>query len=216
MREWGMRLTSVADLRTVYRDPRGGPIDKVINLLDGHAVEFLAKSPFFVLSTADDQGVCDGSPRGGPPGFVHVLDERHVAWPDYSGNNRLDSFQNLTANPSVAMLFMIPGLDETFRINGMAELHTDPELCERLSIGDRPAKVVVVVTVDEAYIHCAKSLRRAGLWSTDSWLTDSDIPSAAAIVRDHAAVDAPVEAIEEARDRDLAETLWKPGGDRDS
>lgn len=207
-----MNLTSVADLRSVYREPRGGPIDKVINLLDHHCVDFLEKSPFFVLSTADASGVCDGSPRGGPPGFVEVIDEQRLAWGDYSGNNRLDSFQNLVANPAVALLFVIPGLDETLRVNGTAELTTDPGLCERFALNGKSARVVVVVNVEEAYIHCAKSLRRAGLWSPESWLDRDEVPSPATIVRDHASVDADIEVIEEARARDLEETLWEPGG----
>ncbi len=208
-----MRLQSVDELRSIYRPPAAGPVDKVVDRLDDHCVEFLSLSPFFVLSTADATGVCDGSPRGGPPGFVEVLDEWRLAWGDYSGNNRLDSFQNIVANDSVALLFVIPGLDETLRVNGRAELTTDAALCERFGVDGRPARVVVVVTVDEAYIHCAKSLRRGGLWSPDTWPDDDERPSAAAIVKDHAAVDADVSVIEDARRRDLEETLWKPGGE---
>ena len=106
-----------------------------------------------------------------------MLDGRRLGWADFSGNNRLDSFQNLVTNASVALLFLIPGLDETLRINGDAELVTDPDLCQRFAIDGRPARVVVVVTVAEAYIHCAKALRRAGLWSAESWLDASQLPS---------------------------------------
>lgn len=209
-----MRLSSVDDLRTVYRQPSRGPIDKVIHRLDEHCADFLAKSPFFVLSTANAEGVCDGSPKGGPPGFVQVLDEQRLAWADFSGNNRLDSFQNLVTNDSVALLFLIPGLDETLRVNGRAELATDPALCERLAIDGKTARVVVVVTVVEAYIHCAKALRRAELWSSDSWLPADELPSAACIVKDHARIDADVATIEQAREANLRETLWEPGGSR--
>jgi PPOX class probable FMN-dependent enzyme len=207
-----MRLESVADLRSVYRMPGKGPVDKVVQALDHHCVDFLAKSPFFVLSTADADGVCDGSPKGGPPGFVEALDEHRLAWGDYSGNNRLDSFQNLVTNPGVALLFLIPGLDETLRVNGRAELVTDPDLCGRFGVGDKPARVVVVVTVAEAYIHCAKALRRADLWAPDSWLEGAELPSAACIVRDHAAIDVDLEVLQVARDQDLARSLWEPGG----
>ena len=208
-----MQLQSTDDLRSIYRLPGRGPVDKVIQELDRHCEEFLALSPLMVVSTADEHGVCDGSPKGGPPGFVEMLDEHRVAWADYSGNNRLDSFENLVANPSIACLFLIPGLDETLRINGRAELTTDDELCARFSIGDRPARVVVVVTVEEAYIHCAKALRRSAVWSPESWPTEADRPSAARIVKDHAAIDADEAAINAARDRDLDETLWRPGGE---
>jgi PPOX class probable FMN-dependent enzyme len=207
-----MRLRTADDLRTVYRMPRGGPVDKVIHGLDHHCADFLAKSPFFVLSTAAADGTCDGSPKGGHPGFVQVLDEQHLAWPDLSGNNRLDSFENLVTNDRVALLFMIPGLDETLRVNGTAELVTDPELCERLGIDGKPARTVVVVEVHEAYIHCAKALRRAELWSHEAWLDPAELPSAACIVKDHAAIDADVELIEQARERNLQTTLWEPGG----
>ena len=105
-----MTLNTVADLRAIYRPAAGPPIDKVIHALDDHCRDFLAKSPFFVLSTADGEGRCDGSPKGGLPGFVEMLDERRVAWADYSGNNRLDSFENLVDNDHVALLFLIPGL----------------------------------------------------------------------------------------------------------
>ena len=116
-----MRLVSVEDLRAIYRPPGRGPVDKVIHHLDAHCVDFLAKSPFFVLSTSNAAGLCDGSPKGGPPGFVQVVDDRRLGWADFSGNNRLDSFQNLVTNSSVALLFLIPGLDETLLINGHAD-----------------------------------------------------------------------------------------------
>jgi uncharacterized protein len=207
-----MRLVSVDDLRAIYRPPARGPVDKVIHRLDAHCVDFLAKSPFFVLSTANADGVCDGSPKGGPAGFVQVLDDQRLGWADFSGNNRLDSFQNLVTNDSVALLFLIPGLDETLRVNGRAALVTDPDLCQRFAIDGKPARVVVVVTVAEAYIHCAKALRRAALWSPEDWLDGSQLPSAACIVKDHAKLDAELAELEMARERDLQNTLWQPGG----
>ena len=207
-----MQLASVDDLRAIYRPPGKGAVDKVIGTLDRHCLDFLAKAPFFVLSTANAEGVCDGSPKGGPPGFVRALDEHRLAWADLSGNNRLDSFQNLVGNSSVALLFMTPGLDETLRVNGRADLVTDPELCEEFAVDGKPARVVVVVDVVEAYIHCAKALRRAELWSPESWLEPDQLPSAACIVKDHARIDADLDVIEEARERNLRETLWEPGG----
>lgn len=205
-------LSSTDDLRAVYRQPRGGAVNKVIHRLDHHCAEFLAKSPFMVLSTADADGVVDGSPKGGEPGFASVLDDGRVAWADSSGNNRLDSFENIVTNPHVGLLFMIPGLNETLRINGTAELSTDRELCERFTLGGEPAKVVVVVTPAEAYIHCAKALRRSSLWDTGSWLPEAQVPSAIEMLRDHAAIDAPVDVIAEGYEADTVATLWKPGG----
>jgi PPOX class probable FMN-dependent enzyme len=207
-----MRLGSVDDLRGIYREPGRGAIDKVIHRLDHHCADFLAKSPFFVLSTSNADGVCDASPKGGPPGFVRMLDDQHLGWADFAGNNRLDSFQNLVTNASVALLVLIPGLDETLRINGDAELVTDPDICARFAIDGKAPRVVVVVAVAEAYIHCAKALRRAALWSPTSWLDPAQLPSAACIVKDHAALEADVASIERARDHDLQTTLWEPGG----
>lgn len=207
-----MSLTTVEDLRTIYRPPGRAPVEKVIHRIDEHCVDFIAKSPFLVLSTASAAGVCDGSPRGGHPGFVRVIDEHRLAWADLSGNNRLDSFQNLTGNASVALLFLIPGLDETLRVNGTAELSVDPDLCAQLATDGRPARVVVVVTVAEAYVHCAKALRRGGLWSTESWLEPDQLPSAACIIKDHVGLTEDVATIQAARDRDLDTSLWAPGG----
>jgi PPOX class probable FMN-dependent enzyme len=207
-----MNIESVDDLRQIYRPAAGAAVAKVIGALDDHCRDFLARSPFFVLSTADADGRCDGSPKGGSPGFVEMLDEHHVAWADYSGNNRLDSFENVVDNAHVALLFLIPGLNETLRINGVARLSTDADLGERLAVDGRPAKVVVVVTVDEAYVHCAKALRRGALWEPESWIDDADRPNGAAMLKDHAAIDVPAEVIEHALASDLDETLWKPGG----
>lgn len=208
-------LRSTDALRTRYRAASGGAVDKVIERLDHHCVEFLAASPFMVLSSADADGVCDGSPKGGRPGFVEALDERHVAWADLSGNNRLDSFENIVANPSVALLFMIPGLDETLRINGRARISVDDELRTRFAVDGTPAKVVVVVEVVEAYVHCAKAFRRAELWAPDSWSAADELPDGRCMVRDHARIDAPLDAVRSAYDANVEATLWQPGGSGD-
>ena len=207
-----MQLESTDDLRTIYRQPRGGALDKVIHHLDGHCADFLARSPFFVLSTAGADGTCDASPRGGQPGFVRALDDRRLAWADLSGNNRLDSFENVVANSSVGLLFLIPGVDETLRVNGTAALRTDPDLLEAFAVDGKPARVVAVVTVREAYVHCAKALRRSALWSPGSWLDPSERPSTACMIKDHVGVDVAPEAITAALEDDLRKTLWEPGG----
>lgn len=208
-----MRLSSLEELRTVYRQPSGGAVDKVIDRLDRHCAEFLAASPFFVLATAGADGVCDASPKGGAPGFVRVLDEHRLAWPDLSGNNRLDSFENLVANAHVGLLFVIPGMDETLRVNGRAELSTDPELCAALDVGGKPAKVAVVVHVAEAYVHCSKAFRRAALWSPETWPAATERPSAACMLRDHVAIDVAASVIDDALEQDARDTLWQPAGD---
>jgi len=206
-------LNTPESLRTVYREPTGAPLDKVIHQLDDHCRDFLAKSPFMVLSTAADDGTVDGSPKGGEPGFAQVLHDGRVAWADSSGNNRLDSFENIVRNPKVALLFMIPGLAETLRINGTASLETDPVLCELLSLGGRPAKVVVTVVPDEAYVHCAKAFRRASLWEPETWLAADERPDGLAMIQDHAAInDVPLEKLQTMYDDDVEATMWRPGG----
>jgi PPOX class probable FMN-dependent enzyme len=207
-----MRIDSHDELRTIYREARGGAVTKVIQHLDEHCAEFLARSPLMVMSTASADGVCDGSPKGGAPGFTRLIDEGRVGWADASGNNRLDSFENVVQNNSVALLFLIPGLDETLRINGTAELSTDAELCAQFSLGDKPAKVVVVVTVAEAYLHCSKALRRAEVWNADSWPSADDRPDPMCMLRDHAALDMDVEDLREGYEADVVATLTVPGG----
>lgn len=207
-----MTLQSNEDLREIYRPARGGAVTKVIHSLDQHCRDFLELSPLLVLSTADQSGVCDGSPKGGKPGFARALDDHRVAWADSSGNNRLDSFENIVGNPHVAALFLIPGVDETLRVNGTAELSTDPALCAEFELGGRPTKVVCVVTVAEAYVHCAKALKRSSLWQTESWADSEELPDTMCMLRDHAAIDANVDELRAGYDADVDDTLWEPGG----
>jgi PPOX class probable FMN-dependent enzyme len=206
-------LRSVDDLRTLYADPGARGQAKVIHALDDNCRAFLALCPFFVLATSDAAGRCDASPRGGGPGFLHVLDDHHVAWADLSGNNRLDSFQNVVANSSVGLLCMIPGMDETLRINGAASLSTSPDLCAAVAIDEgRPAKVAVVVAVEEAYIHCAKAFRRGGMWTPEQWPDRAGLPTAACMLRDHVRVDIDADVINEGLEQNYRDTMWEPGG----
>jgi PPOX class probable FMN-dependent enzyme len=199
-------------LRERYGFAPGPPRRKVIDHVDEGAAEFMAASPFFVLATSSDTG-CDASPRGGHPGFVKVLDPHRIAFADLSGNRLLDSFTNLVHQPAVGMLFMIPGMDETLRINGRASLTVDPEVLELVRIDDRPAKVAVGVDVDEVYIHCAKAYRRGGVWDAESWLAVDDRPSAACILRDHVKVDIDPQVIHDELEKGYAISMWEAGGD---
>ncbi len=206
-------INNNGELRSIYRPANPGPLNKVITHLDHHCADFLAKSAFMVLSTANTDGTVDGSPKGGEPGFASILDDGRLGFADSSGNNRLDSFENIVTNPAVALLFMIPGLNESLRINGTAELSTDPAHCESFALGDKPAKVVVLVTVHEAYIHCAKAYRRAALWEPESWLPKDELPNGVEMLKDHAALDMPLEELTAGYDHDIESTLWEPGGD---
>jgi PPOX class probable FMN-dependent enzyme len=169
----------------VYREPAERSVLKEHDNLDEHCRDFIARSPFVLLSTANAGGECDVSPKGGPPGFVGVLDERRLLIPDATGNRRLDSLQNVLENPRVGLLFLIPGLGETLRVNGRVELTRDPALLEGLATGGRPPKLALVVAVEQAYLHCAKCILRSHLWDSETWQDKGDLPSAAAILNDH-------------------------------
>jgi uncharacterized protein len=204
---------SVEELRQIYRAPSQGAVNKVIDRLDEHCRTFIEHSPFLVLATAAADGRCDVSPKGGPPGFVHYVDDHHLALADLSGNNRLDSMQNLLSNRGVAILFMIPGLDETLRVNGEATISTDLELRTQCRVDAKMPHVVITVEVAEAYIHCAKALRRGGVWDPASWPDLADMPSAACMLKDHAnAPGIDADQLEAALEADYTRTLWEPGG----
>jgi hypothetical protein len=153
--------------------------------LDGHCRDFIGRSPFVLVSTASSRGECDVSPKGGPAGFVRVIDDERLLIPDATGNRRVDSLQNVLENPRVGLLFLIPRLGETLRVNGTAALTTDPELLAGLATGGRPAKLAFLVTVEQAYLHCAKALIRSELWDPGTWPEEDELPSAAEILSDH-------------------------------
>lgn len=210
----GAEITSVEGLRAIYREPGRPAIDKVIDHLDENCRIFLAHSPFLTIATSDAEGRCDVSPKGGPPGFVAVLDEKHLAIPDLSGNNRLDSLQNLVANHGVGMLCLVPGMDETLRINGTATITTADDVLDACALRDVRPKVAIVVEVEEVYLHCAKALRRAALWRPEEWPDAGEVPNAACIYKDHLGLDVPVEALSERLEESYEQTLWRAGGDQ--
>jgi PPOX class probable FMN-dependent enzyme len=204
-------IDDTASLRDHYRPAHQAVLDKSRPKIDPKAADFVAASPFVVLATTSPAGV-DASPRGGPPGFVAVLDEHHLAFGDLAGNNRLDSYSNIVEHPQVGMLFLVPGVGETLRINGRARVTTDPSTLERTAIGGVEPKVAVVVEVEECFIHCAKALRRSGLWSPDSWATEAARPSAAEVIADQFQLDIDPALIEAGLEADYQATLWSEGG----
>lgn len=211
---FGAAVTSVAGLRQLYREPARPAVAKEIDHLDANCAAFIAHSPFVVVSTADDEGRCDTSPRGGPPGFVRVLDDRRLAIPDLSGNNRLDTFQNVVRSDGIGLLFLIPGLDETLRVNGRAAITTDPSVLDACTLGELRPGVALGVTVEAAYIHCGKALRRAGLWDPAAWPDRSGLPAVARMLRDHyARPDMDVAAVERRLEESYTRTMWRAGGD---
>ena len=177
-------IADEASLRALFGATHEIATLKCLDALDVHARAFVARSPFLCLSTQDPSGRADVSPRGDPPGFVRVLDERTLAIPDRPGNNRLDSLSNILANPSVGLLFVIPGFDETLRVNGRARLSVAPELLEPMSVNGRRPKLAIVVDVNEVFLHCAKAFRRSRLWDPDARQERREMPSLSRMVLD--------------------------------
>jgi hypothetical protein len=181
-------ISSLDQLREVYPPPKQRTIDKEIDHLDEHCRRFLSLSPFAVICSAAADGRCDASPKGGPPGFVRMLDEHRLLIPDATGNRRLDGFQNMIENPRVGIVFMIPGMGETLRVSGRVELTSDPELLDGLQTGGHAAKLALLVHAEEVFLHCAKALIRSRLWDRETWPADQELPSAAEILSDHMGV----------------------------
>jgi uncharacterized protein len=198
------------ELREHIGQPRQAVLDKQLDHLDRHCRDFIARSPIALLATADADGGCDCSPRGGPPGFARVLDERRIAIPDYTGNRRQDSHANLLENPHVALLFLLPGMGETLRVNGRATLTRDPALLEGLLTGgQRPPRLALHVEVHDAFLHCAKAFLRGGVWDPDTWTPADELPSAAEIYRDHR--DTPGLTVEQTQaelDESIRTRMW--------
>jgi PPOX class probable FMN-dependent enzyme len=162
-------ITTDGALRELYKHPSDGLLKKKVGRIDEKTARYIASSPFVLLATADADGRCDVSPRGGPPGFVKVLDERRLAVPDLSGNNILDSLTNVLANPHAGLLFVHPGHDDTLRLEGEAHLTTDPEILGLWDDEVRRPKVAIGIEVTTTYVHCAKAFRRGEVWQPGSW-----------------------------------------------
>jgi PPOX class probable FMN-dependent enzyme len=174
-------ITSTEQLRELYRQPSTRASEKVTSSIDEETARFIALCPFAVLSTAGQDGSLDASPRGGPPGFLQVVDATHIALPDLGGNNRLDSFQNIIENGHAGLLLLIPGKEETVRINGAACLSIDPDLLGSFTNELRTPKLALVIRTDEVFGHCAKALKRSGLWEPSTWTALQDAPDLADI-----------------------------------
>jgi len=159
---------------------------KVLTRLDKHCRAFIELSPFLVLATADADGGVDASPRGDPPGFVRIVDDRTLILPDRPGNNRVDSYGNLLSRSGVGLIFFVPGIDETLRVNGRAELLTGDGLTG-LEVNGKAPRTGLVIRVEEAFFHCAKALRRARLWDPATRIERSQFPSLGRIITDQVA-----------------------------
>jgi len=197
-------ITDERSLRSLFPAQTPLAVQKCQRALDAHAEAFIRRSPFLCIGTQDREGKADVSPRGDPPGFVRIIDRQTLAIPDRPGNNRLDSLANIVANPSVGLLFVIPGFDDTLRVSGEARLVTDPRLLETMRVNDREPRLAIVVSVREVFMHCAKAFRRSRLWDPDHFQDRRDMPSLSKIILDQT-TGAPDDAAMQEIDRDLEE-----------
>ena len=180
-------LNDPAQLRDYYPAPYPAVVRKQIDHIDSYGRRLIALSPFMVLGTRGNGGL-DCSPKGGEPGFVWVEDDKTLLLPDRAGNNRLDGLQNILQDPRVGMVFLIPGWQETFRVNGRAVISVDPELCARFMLNNHPAKSVVCVQVEEAFIHCGRAISFADLWNPEIQPDPAQVPSASEVFKAHLAL----------------------------
>jgi uncharacterized protein len=177
----GYRVDSYEQLEALYRQPGERAATKVFSHIDAASSRFIEHVTFAVLATSNSAGSVDASPRGGPAGFIRQLDDRTVAVADLVGNNRLDSFRNIIDNPVAGLLLVVPGKDETLRINGMAYLTTDPEILDGFVEQLHRPKLAVVVRTDELFGHCAKAFRRGHMWDPVWWTNGAAAPDLAEI-----------------------------------
>ena len=170
-------------LRSLLGEPTELVRSKVADRLNDVTQQFIERSPFLCLATSGADGSCDVSPRGDPAGFVRVLDERTLLLPDRPGNRLADSLRNILENPHVALLFVVPGVTDTFRVNGRAEIVTDSELLEACAVDGKVPKLGLRIEIDQAYTHCSKAFLRANLWDPDAYVDRAELPSPGELMR---------------------------------
>jgi hypothetical protein len=192
-----MDIVDLEELRSIYAAPKERALKKQLSRLDRHCRGFVALSPFVVVASCGASGAMDASPRGGAPGFVKVVDESTLLMPDDPGNNRLDTLENILKTPQVGLLFLVPGVDETLRVNGSAVLSRRESFLDLCTTERRRPRLVVAVTVREAYVHCAKALMRSALWHPDSRIDRSRLPTMGEMLAEQTASDGPVETQED-------------------
>ena len=202
-----MSVRSYSELRDVYKPPAPRAVQKVLDHLDVHCRNFIALSPLCVLSSANSQGQADASPPGDPPGFVRVLDDKTLLLPDRPGNNQVDSFQNIVENPGVGLLFFVPGMNETLRVKGKADIVTDDDELESMTVKGRPPVSGLRITVEEAFLHCGRALIRSRVWDPDVQIERSEYPTYGQVLADQIS-GADAKEIDDSEDEANRERLY--------
>ena len=201
-------ITTRQRLREIVPEPAQPILDKVIDHIDDVCRRFIAASPFAVIATRGDDGMIDLSPKGDPAGFVTVLDDKTLIIPDRLGNRRVDSFENLLTNPEVGMIFVIPGYGYTLRVSGTACIVRDARLQEKLAVNGKPPDLLLAVAVKQAFMHCAKSITRSGLWQSDAWPDTGNVPSLAEAMVSHGKLSRTVAEQQAVIDRDFDTRMY--------
>jgi uncharacterized protein len=201
-------VDSEEQLRAVMGHPMPRAVNKEIPSLDAHCRAFISRSPFVLISSCDAEGRMDVSPKGDPPGFVQVLDDCTLAIPDRPGNRRADTLVNVLQNPRVGLLFIIPGKQETLRVNGNAMIVCDLALRERMAVGGKLPELALIVSVKQAFVHCAKCMIRSHLWDRNFWPDQAGLPSHARCLVDQAKVAESVEEIQASIDQSYKTRLY--------
>jgi PPOX class probable FMN-dependent enzyme len=189
-------ITSAEELRRLVPEPRAAQQTKVLSSLDDHCRRWIGRSPFVVVASADRAGRTDLSPKGDPPGFVRILDDRTIAIPDRPGNRRLDTLTNVLERPQLAVMFLVPARGEVLRLAGTGQVVTAPELLASMALRGRAPSLALVVSIDEVMFHCGKSVIRSGLWSPEAWPAIDDLASYAQCLADQTSADETVEEME--------------------
>lgn len=190
-------IRSIEELRSLYDLPKAVPANKVINHLDDYCARFIALSPFIVLASVGRDGLIDISPRGDAPGFVTLEDDKSLLIPDRRGNNRIDTLINLVETANLSAFFMVPGVDETLRVQGLAEIDRSPDLCARFEVNGKLPQTIIRLKAREVYFQCAKALMRSKLWAGTYAIQRDDFPTMGEIMKAHAKQSAPAETKEE-------------------
>ena len=175
-------ISTIEELEAIYGEPLPQSLVKEIDYISDHYRSFIEKSPFMVLASVAEEGL-DCSPRGDPAGFVRVVDEKRVMIPDRRGNNRIDTLRNIVRDPRVSLLFLVPGVGETLRINGRAEISVDPKLCASFDMNGKTPRSVIIVTADRVYFQCQKALARSRLWEPEAQVERKELPTAGKLLQ---------------------------------
>lgn len=201
-------ISTEEQLREIMGTPSEVVKNKTIGIIDKHCRKFIANSPFLTIASTNSKGQVDVSPKGDPAGFVKVLDEKTLAIPERLGNKRADTFTNILANPGVGLLFFIPGIRETLRVNGKAQIITDLAIREQMAVKNKVPQFALIIHVEEVFMHCAKCMIRSKLWTEIDPTIREKVPSLAEIIVDHAKIAVPVKQVDALLKMDEKEGLY--------